>query len=82
MEVPEALKYGDDFHFLEAYVLSDAPSCHDKCPHCTFKVRNDRKPISYGTKDLFYVDGYYDSDDYNYYNDNDSAWNRDNVWGW
>ena len=44
------------------------------------QVRNDRKPISYGTKDLLYVDEsdmYYDSDDNNYYNDDDSAWDRD-----
>ena len=27
-----------DVHFLEAYLPSDAPKCHDKCPHCSFKV--------------------------------------------
>ena len=83
MDVPEALKYGSDVRFLEAYLPTDAPRCHDKCPHCSFEVRNDRKPISHDTKDLFYVDysdEYYDSDDYNYYNDDDSAWNRDMYW--
>ena len=80
MDVPKALKYGPDVRFLEAYLPSDAPRCHNKCPHCSFEVRNDRKPISYGTKDLLYVDEsdmYYDSDDNNYYNDDDSAWDRD-----
>ena len=86
MGVPEALvKYGRDVRFLEAYLPSDAPRCHDKCPHCSFEVRNDRKPILYGTKDLLYADDsdeYYDSDNYNYYNDDDSSWNRDNILGW
>ena len=41
MDVPEALKYGDYVHFLEAYQPSDAPRCHVKCPHCSFNKKND-----------------------------------------
>ena len=60
LDVPAALKYDHDVHFLEAYLPSDAPRCHDKCPLCAFE-----------TKSVFDVDEYYDSDDYIYYNDDD-----------
>ena len=62
MGVPEALKYGDNVHFLEAYLPSDAPRCHDKCPHCSFQKINVRKHISYGTAYFSCVDLDYDSD--------------------
>ena len=64
LDVPEALKYDHDVHFLEAYLPSDAPRCHDKCPLCAID-----------TKDLSCFDDsdeYYDSDDNIYYNDDDS----------
>ena len=64
LDVPEALKYDHDVHFLEAYLPSDAPRCHDKCPLCAID-----------TKDLSCFDDsdeHYDSDDNIYFIDDDS----------
>ena len=82
MDLPEALKHCQKVRFLEAYLPSDAPRCHYKCPHCSYKVRN------YRTINKFYLDQYYDSDlhydsdDLNYYDDspNDSEWNTKNMY--
>ena len=88
MDLPEALKHCQRVRFLEAYLPSDAPRCHAKCPHCSFKVRNDRKPISYRTMNKSYLDQnydsdlHYDSDDLNYYDDSpdDSEWPTKNMY--
>ena len=77
--LPEALKHCRKVHFLEAYLPSDAPRCHDKCPHCSFKERN-------WTINKFYLDHFYysdlDSDDLNYYDDSpdDSEWTTKNMY--
>ena len=85
IDLPETLKHCQNVRLLEAYLPSDAPRCPDKCPHCSFKVRNDR------TINKFYLDQYYDSallydsDDLNYYDDSsdDSEWNtKKYVLGW
>ena len=88
LNLPETLKHCQKVRFLEAYLPSDAPRCHVKCPHCSFKVRNDRKPISYRTMNKSYLDQYYDSDlhydsdDLNYYDDSpdDSEWPTKNMY--
>ena len=38
MYLPEALEHCQMVRFLEAYLPSDAPRCHAKCPHCSFRL--------------------------------------------
>ena len=88
MDVPEELEHCQKVRFLEAYLPRDTPRCHDKCPHCSFQVRKDRKPISYGTKNMFSLDQYYnfgvlnDSDDDNSYDfsDDHNEWDTKNIY--
>ena len=37
IDLPEILTYCQMVRFLDAYLPSDAPRCHVKCPHCSFK---------------------------------------------
>ena len=70
MYLPEALKHCQNVRFVEAYLPSNAPRCHDKCPHCSFEVRNYDSDLNY------------DSDGLNYYDDSpdESEWNTNNMY--
>ena len=85
MDLPEALKHCQNVRFLEAYLPSDAPRCHAKCPHCSFIVKNDRTINKFYHGQYYISDLRYDSDDLNYYDESpdDSEWNANKyVLGW